>query len=550
MNWDDLTRRYRAALNGFLAFFTGSATGGHEDESTTEGTASTDPGTGDRDEGAARPPDEVPMPANAEAPPTNSGAVVLGAADTGPQHGLRTVPSEAPVANEFYASDSFELLVGVWEQAGQALVQSFPAIHQSPRQETLRSHLRFLARNPNNQALGGGNPWVPYHVAALYETAPDPTAVGSWEDAYAGYREVMTANHPPGNWLNRDFVDANRHLDRTAINQILDEGLGNWTQRPSSERLRAWRNRQERQPPGGPDTVAVAPASQQPPVAPGAVGVMSASGATDLNRTPTERGKRGDGDIALEALVRFLGYGRLDASVWFIGIEEGVGPDTDEGSLERNVRIRSTFDVTMDLRSVQERLGHPVADTVTQVWRNAARIALGLAGPPDETDPDYPDLPSSRSAAAWATANLGAAAQSAATGTLVGEVYPLPAKGLDTWPAALYERLFGFVNEASYRREMGDKRSAMWLEAIRTHKPAVVVIHGCTPERGPRRLLGERLIAGNWEVLLNGETGLSRLLRQQLGQTQVLSCMSLAARGATKAEMAALVLAARESLPP
>src|SRR6266498_2263479 len=83
-------------------------------------------------------------------------------------------------------------------------------------------------------------------------------------------------------------------------------------------------------------------------------------------------------------LQSFNGYGRLDAPIWFIGMEERA--EDENGSLEHNIQSRLLFGTEMDLVEGQLKLGcdFKKRNTLpTQTWRWMARIALSL------TDPNY-----------------------------------------------------------------------------------------------------------------------------------------------------------------
>ena len=79
-------------------------------------------------------------------------------------------------------------------------------------------------------------------------------------------------------------------------------------------------------------------------------------------------------------LLRFLGYGRLKADLWFVGQEEG-SPERRKG-LEGELEIRATrFREIMDLRKAQDLLGRPFTPDRkfrTQTWSWMARFALAL----------------------------------------------------------------------------------------------------------------------------------------------------------------------------
>lgn len=87
-----------------------------------------------------------------------------------------------------------------------------------------------------------------------------------------------------------------------------------------------------------------------------------------------------------ERIVGFLGYGRLDAPIWFVGIEEGLGLENDEEAIN-NLRARAKFEPVMDLREAHEQLredGRTIdiahKKSFTAVWIWMAKIVLAHRG--------------------------------------------------------------------------------------------------------------------------------------------------------------------------
>ena len=85
----------------------------------------------------------------------------------------------------------------------------------------------------------------------------------------------------------------------------------------------------------------------------------------------------------------FLGYGQPERSVWFVGLEEGLGKSTDTEARE-NLRPRSRFQRVMDLRDAHLTLKENQAPidietkaTFTAVWIYVAKIMLAVEGHKD-----------------------------------------------------------------------------------------------------------------------------------------------------------------------
>jgi hypothetical protein len=83
----------------------------------------------------------------------------------------------------------------------------------------------------------------------------------------------------------------------------------------------------------------------------------------------------------IQKIVGFAGYGRPDAPVWFIGLEEGLG-DMSSAEAIKNLKERLRFDEVMDLRCAHHKRlwenGSPIdwdrRPPTTPVWTYMAKI--------------------------------------------------------------------------------------------------------------------------------------------------------------------------------
>jgi hypothetical protein len=94
----------------------------------------------------------------------------------------------------------------------------------------------------------------------------------------------------------------------------------------------------------------------------------------------------------IERIVGFLGYGRTVDSVWFIGIEEGLGNMEEDDAL-KNLRARAKFDSVMDmyhahlqLREKGDLIDFKRKIPSTQVWKFMAKIVRTSEGYEDWAD--------------------------------------------------------------------------------------------------------------------------------------------------------------------
>lgn len=124
----------------------------------------------------------------------------------------------------------------------------------------------------------------------------------------------------------------------------------------------------------------------------------------------------------LAKVINFLGYGSLSDSVWFIGIEEGLG-EMGTGDANMNLKARGSFEETMDLYEAHRRLQrneNPIdietKPPSTQVWRWIAKIMRARKGNSDWGDRNH--------AKEYVQYSLGRRGG----GTFLTELSPIPAR--------------------------------------------------------------------------------------------------------------------------
>ena len=171
-------------------------------------------------------------------------------------------------------------------------------------------------------------------------------------------------------------------------------------------------------------------------------------------------------------LIRFLGYGRLDAPYWFIGMEEGLGGANEAERLEQ-LRIRAnSFHPLMDLQLAHTKFDvnywkQPIR---TQVWLWITRIILIL-----ESKQCYPrkriTRPEKHTVTRYVVKHLGSKTETGRS--LLAELLPLPARTLCHWPYKDHWR-----TRADYQTAILPHRQQMFRKLIKYHKPRFVFFYG------------------------------------------------------------------------
>lgn len=164
-------------------------------------------------------------------------------------------------------------------------------------------------------------------------------------------------------------------------------------------------------------------------------------------------------DDELEHLQNFVGYGRLDAAVWFLGMEEAGGG-------EANIRTRLKFKPVEDCAEAHRMLGftkhHEGKKIIQRTWRGMCCIMLRLAGQAITTE-------SIRQYQADYLGRFGG-------NSLLCELMPIPKPRIQDWG---YEGLIPqFASSAEYYQTVKPRRIRYLQGLIKEHRPQVVVGYG------------------------------------------------------------------------
>ncbi len=169
--------------------------------------------------------------------------------------------------------------------------------------------------------------------------------------------------------------------------------------------------------------------------------------------------------IDWERIENFVGFGRFDAPVVFVGIEEGLA---SEEHLSSDLTRRSGFEPTMDLRKAHEGIADtdkwfgPSKIKCQRTWRPMCDLMLrrgGTLSPTLQTRNEYQALRLGRSNG----------------DTLLMELLPYPHKKNTRW---LYARFGRYPTREAYERAMVPKRKELIRNALAQAKREIVVCYG------------------------------------------------------------------------
>ncbi len=201
-----------------------------------------------------------------------------------------------------------------------------------------------------------------------------------------------------------------------------------------------------------------------------------------------------------DRLFNFIGYGNLDAPVWFIGPEERLLQEKED-DIVRHLEIRRTFEPVECCRQVHlEKLKEPsfhreepkpkrqpTYDTMSEIM-----LRVAMPGPVD---------PSLR--LDYQAHYLGISGGN----TLLTELLPLPKQDSNAWPD-FYSREFDFAGLADYKARVLTDRVKLLRLKIELHKPAAIVCYGATARQGFQQLFDNTFdpVEGDEEIQIINST--------------------------------------------
>jgi hypothetical protein len=162
----------------------------------------------------------------------------------------------------------------------------------------------------------------------------------------------------------------------------------------------------------------------------------------------------------------FIGFGRRNAPVVFIGMEEGL---TESSALDDDLKLRSTYeDSVMDLKTAHrgvaesDRIFDPDLAYRQPTWRVMADIMLRRAGNPDPTRDDR---------RRYGALQLGRSAGD----SLLAELLPYPHTKSSEW---LYERFGRHLTREDYTSKLLPDRKRLLRSVLAEAQRELIVCYG------------------------------------------------------------------------
>jgi hypothetical protein len=85
-------------------------------------------------------------------------------------------------------------------------------------------------------------------------------------------------------------------------------------------------------------------------------------------------------ELVRRRIANFWGYGGFAAAVWFVGMEEGLGPETELAARFSAADGKMTIDMRRDMAAVPQHMRwfHPAAPPIQQNWKYPIALYLNL----------------------------------------------------------------------------------------------------------------------------------------------------------------------------
>lgn len=169
-------------------------------------------------------------------------------------------------------------------------------------------------------------------------------------------------------------------------------------------------------------------------------------------------------EIVHRRIANFWGYGSFGAPVWFVGMEEGLGPETELEARFQAADGQATIDMRRDMAAVPQHMRwfQPPAPPIQQNWKYPIALYLYLKN-------DRP--PSPEEVRAYQLDILGDIDRK---GSCVIELMPLPARSMrdSDW---LYSRYLG--TRKKYEDKYKPERVLQLRDLVSAHRPRLVIFH-------------------------------------------------------------------------
>jgi len=170
--------------------------------------------------------------------------------------------------------------------------------------------------------------------------------------------------------------------------------------------------------------------------------------------------------IAWDRIEQFVGYGRVDAPVVFLGMEEG---QSSSASLESDLVYRSQFEPIIDLQTAHRGIDgtgkffDPVGGSTQRTWRPMCELMIRRQ--------DAGGRPNRQSRLRYQALQLGRSHGD----SLLTELLPYPKRTAEAWPEIYGQR---FRTRALYEQHMLPYRIELLSRLLAGYRRELVICYG------------------------------------------------------------------------
>jgi hypothetical protein len=193
----------------------------------------------------------------------------------------------------------------------------------------------------------------------------------------------------------------------------------------------------------------------------------------------------------LESFINgFYGFGKYEASYWFIGMEEG-GADTAE-KIARQLELwdrwgrKELLDVAEYAREMNITRWYGDSPKLQPTWKHLMRVALTAEGRPSDRE----------TMRKYQTTEWGTKAGN----VCIVELLPLPAPSISSWLYRDISKLPYLAGRKTYREHVVSSRIAHLRQRIDEHQPKAVVLYGSGYDEYWKRIAG----VDDWDTSAGG----------------------------------------------
>jgi hypothetical protein len=171
-------------------------------------------------------------------------------------------------------------------------------------------------------------------------------------------------------------------------------------------------------------------------------------------------------EINWKRIESFIGYGKVDAPVVFVGIEEGL---SNRRALRKDLIRRSQFKAVMDLKRAHngihgaERYWDPVNPRSQRTWRPMCHLMLARGR--------AKNAPDRQQRKAYQSLHLGRTHGQ----TLLAELFPYPHSHTRHW---LYGRFGRYPSREAYEDDVLPKRLELLRRTLAAHRRQLIICYG------------------------------------------------------------------------